>query len=56
MALVPFPGTKHAARAPIDPDEEETDLLTLDATSLIYALLNAVRELSAKVAALEAAK
>jgi len=37
-------------------DEEETDLLTLDATSLIYALLNAVRELSAKVAALEAAK
>jgi sec-independent protein translocase protein TatC len=26
MALVPFPGTKHAARAPIDPDEEETDL------------------------------
>ena len=26
MALVPFPGTKHAARAPIDPDEEEADL------------------------------
>ena len=26
MALVPFPGTKHAARAPIDPDEEDADL------------------------------
>jgi sec-independent protein translocase protein TatC len=26
MALVPFPGTKHAAAAPIDPDEEEQDL------------------------------
>ena len=26
MALVPFPGSKHAAVAPIDPDDEEQDL------------------------------
>jgi hypothetical protein len=34
-------------------DEDETELLTLDATPLIYALVNAVKELSARVAALE---
>jgi hypothetical protein len=42
------------ARVGLDPgNEEETDLLTLDATPLIYALLNAVRELTARVEALE---
>jgi hypothetical protein len=35
-------------------DEDESELLTLDARPLIYALLNAVKELSARVAALEA--
>jgi hypothetical protein len=34
------------ARVGLDPgDDEETDLLTLDATALIYALVNAVNEL-----------
>jgi hypothetical protein len=42
-------------REKLDPeDEDETELLTLDATSLIYALVNAVKELSARVEALEA--
>jgi hypothetical protein len=43
------------ARVGLNPgDEEETELLTLDTTPLIYALVNAVRELTARVAALEA--
>jgi hypothetical protein len=42
------------ARVGLDPgDEEETDILTLDATPLIYALVNAVKELAARVAVLE---
>lgn len=34
-------------------DDHDTDILTLDATALIYALTNSVKELSARVAALE---
>jgi hypothetical protein len=37
-------------------DDHLTELLTLDATALIYALANAVKELSARVAALEAGR
>jgi hypothetical protein len=43
-------------RAKLDPeDEDESDILTLDATPLTYAMLNAIKELGARVAALEAA-
>jgi hypothetical protein len=52
--VVPHLGDQHA-RVGLDPgDEEDTDLLTLDATPLIYALLSAVKELTARVEALEA--
>jgi hypothetical protein len=34
-------------------DEDETELLTLDANPLIYAMLNAIKELNGKIAALE---
>ena len=37
-------------------DTHLTEILTLDATALIYALTNAVKELSARLAALEAAR
>jgi hypothetical protein len=43
-----------AAGADETDHEDESELLTLDARPLIYALLNAVKELSARVAALEA--
>jgi len=39
----------------LDPDDAEpTDILTLDASPIIFTLINAVKELAARVAALEA--
>ena len=45
-------GTRTAQLGPYD--TQETELLTLDASCIIWALINAVKELSARVAALEA--
>jgi hypothetical protein len=36
-------------------DPERTDILTLDTSNIVYALINAVKELAARVAAVEAA-
>jgi Chaperone of endosialidase len=55
-ALEVMPELVGTMRARLDPaDEDEVDLLTLDATPLIYALVNAVNELTARVAVLESA-
>jgi len=34
----------------------DTEIKTIDASALVYALVNAVKELSARIAALEAAR
>ena len=46
-------GRRRAQLRPGDPDD--TDILTLDSTALVYALVNSVRELSERVVQLEEA-
>jgi len=50
-----FPECVRTVSVALEPGDEPTDVLTLDASPLIFALINGVKELAARVAALEAA-
>jgi hypothetical protein len=55
-ALPVMPEMVSSRKGRLDPgDQQDTDILTINVSSLIYALTNAVKELAARVAVLEAA-
>ena len=53
-AVVPMPETVGRMRLPMASEEESVEYLTFDSTPLTYALINAVKELTARLEALEA--
>jgi len=56
-AIKAMPELVDTVKGKLDPDDEhEIDIQRLDPSALVYALVNAVKELSARLAELEAAK